>query len=325
VNGPSRRSRRPLQPPYPDDGIRPGVMDSGAPAIVGASEAAQLVRTAEALRRGGQFQDAQTSFRRALSGAHGRVDTEVMCWALWGQATSLRNRAEYGESERLYISTMATARSSGMLLCERWCLAGLAEIDRMRGRLYPALHSHEELATLFRRENDSRGLGWALSGLAQIHLNLGHTHDAESLFSEAEAVATGISDHISSAYAVRGRAEVALRQEDLPKARRLALAAREAFEAVPYLVGTAYAVRTLSHSALAEKQFEVSISLAKEAQDIFVRLKKPRGLAYMEQTFDAIARLRPGADGAAPRLAATSQTANGLWLAPLPGIISPSL
>ena len=186
MNRPTQRSRRPQQPPYPDDGIRPGGTDAGAPASVGASEAAQLVRTAEALRRGGKFQDAQASFRLALSGTYGRVADEDVCWALWGQATSLRNRGKYAESSKLYISTMATARSAGILLCERWCLAGLAEIDRMCGRLHPALRMHEELAALFRRENDSRGLGWALSGLAQIHLNLGRTHEAENLFGASD-------------------------------------------------------------------------------------------------------------------------------------------
>ena len=97
-----------------------------------------------------------------------------------------------------------------------------------------------------------------------------------------------------------------------------------AFEAVPYPVGTAYAVRTLSHVALAEKRFEASLAFAVEAREIFVRLKKPRGLAYMEQTFDAIARLRHIADGATTPITTTVQTAKGVWLAPLPKIILPA-
>ncbi len=265
--------------------------------------------------------EAQTRFREALARVDGRASPEVVCWGLWGQATSLRNRGEYEKSAAGYLRTMSVARSRGVLLCERWCLAGLAEIDRMRGMLPEALRAHEELAAVFRRDNDGRGLGWALSGLAQIHLNLEHLGPAEQLFQEAEEVAASITDRIGAAYAVRGRGEVALRKGDVVQAVRYAEKARHDFEVLPYAIGTAYAIRTLSHAALAQHQVEHALELALEALSIFGRLKKPRGIAYMEQTLTAIASTGGSAPPRRPIKAEGGTTAAGIWLAPLPSAV----
>ena len=312
----TRRKRKPSQPDYPDEGIRGDAGSAGTPRIVAVADSESLVREAETLRRSGQFHLAEARFKAAVAGDRKRLAPEVLCWGMWGQATSLRNRSRYVESAELYIRTMTVAQSSGAVLCERWCLAGLAEIDRMRGFLPQALRSHEELAALFRRENDARGLGWALSGMAQIKLNLGSTADANALFREAEEVAHRVGDRIGAAYALRGQAEAALRRGDMATASRLSTAARESFEAIPYAVGTAYAIRTMSHVALAERRRDRALELAQEAMMIFRRLRKPRGIAYMEQTLSAI-----GADGLPSGAAHTRDGRSGLWLAALPSLL----
>src|SRR5262249_9739571 len=109
-----------LRPPvgYPDDALRLSGSVDGLEGAGGTLSSTGV--SAEVLRRTGHFAQAAERFRRVAIRAERFRQPAVLCWGLWGQASSLRNQARYPESAALYVDALAVARGANVVLCERW-------------------------------------------------------------------------------------------------------------------------------------------------------------------------------------------------------------
>ncbi len=146
--------------------------------------ASMLLKTAEVYLMTGQPKAAGPLVDEARSSFELVGDVQGLIYCDMTQADIARIRGDWEASEKGYRSSLAALRGLGKQAAVTQCLKGLAEVQRLQGRMKEARLMYEEIVSLERQLGIDNT--FAKVNLAICHLFEGHFSQARGLLQAAE-------------------------------------------------------------------------------------------------------------------------------------------
>lgn len=236
---------------------------------------------AEAYRRTGNLNDAETVLRRCRTMALVNGLEHELGWILWAHANFLRQIDHNRESVALLVEAKRLARRQKDYTLYTYCSAGIAEWLRIRGDYKISYALHEQCRNFFIELGDPRGVVWAIQGMAQMRMKRQDLRDAYQGFMRARLISEDIGDTRSLAYSLKGIAETMSRIGNRDGAVELLHKARRLFHRIDLNVGEGYTLKSLGDVETQRTNFELAKEYYLLADGLFVSSRHQRGRAYV--------------------------------------------
>lgn len=252
--------------------------ESAAEAAEAPLELAQArLAVAEAHRRLGRLEEAESAWRRSYRAAKTISAQGAMAWALWSGGTLARQRGRLTIAVRWLRSGCALAEQAGDPLAYGYTFAGIAETVRIQGDHDKARDLHEQVLAEARARGESRHIVWALEGLAQIDRNTGDLDSAASRFDEATRIAAESGDKRGHAWGLRGLADVLSLRGEAATALRLLSQAEKICRNMDLSSALAYNRKMRGNVLYRASWYSESARTYRDASEKFRSISEPRG------------------------------------------------
>lgn len=301
----------------------PDVLAAATEQVAAARRAGSPLETAraglaaaEAYRRLGRTEEAESAWKDSYRAARSAGDAGAMAWALWSGGTLARQCGRLALARRLLGLAADLGERGGDVVARGYSLAGMAETGRIQGDYEAVRRLHEQLLAEARRRGEARHTVWALEGIAQIHRNTGDLDSAHRLFTEAAAIASEAEDRRGHAWALRGLADVvSVRDGDAEQALTLLAEAERSCRAMNLRSALAYNHKMQGNVRYRAGRFEEARSSYAQAWEEFRAMSEPRGEALARLGLvKSRAHLGRDADETAAELDALAKTMERMGL-----------
>jgi tetratricopeptide (TPR) repeat protein len=252
---------------------------------------------AEAYRRLGKLDEADTAWRASYRTARDAGERGAMAWALWSGGTLARQRGEMTAAVRWLTAGRDLAEQAGEVVAYGYSLAGIAETLRIRGDHEEARRLHEQLLAEARKRGECRHTVWALEGLAQLDRNAGDLDSAWRRFAEAAQIAEDGGDERGLAWALRGLADVMSLRGEHDEALLLLSRAERICRRMDLVSALAYNRKMRGNVLYRACWYGEAARTYRDTQKMFRSINEPRGAALAKlgllKSLDKMGRPRP--------------------------------
>ncbi|GAA4834523.1 tetratricopeptide repeat protein [Saccharopolyspora rosea] len=234
---------------------------------------------AEACRRLGRLDEAESAWRGSYRAARDVPDEAAMAWALWSGGTLARQRGRLNLAVRWLSAARDLADRGGDRVAFGYSLAGVAETLRIRGDHQEARVLHVQLLDEAREQGACRHIVWALEGLAQLDRNAGDLDAAWSGFDEAARIAEDGGDERGLAWALRGQADVLSLRGEHDEALALLARGEQICRRMDLASALAYNRKMRGNVLFRASWYGEAARTYRDAWEKFQAIEEPRGSA----------------------------------------------
>ncbi len=242
----------------------------------------------------GRFQDGLTLFRLATK-RYGD-DANVHCFAHLqaGEGMCLLRIGRLSEAITLLEESVDMLREitedPGISL--PLALSWLAHVYFFQARYDPSKRAFQESADLYRRLDDSWGVGLSLLSLGLVVRYQDLLNEAEGYIAEAEALLGALGEQRIFAMCVFGRGGIALLQGDYPRARQFMGEALTIQRGLDDIWGIGYSTRELGYVAIAQGDYAGAEAYLNESLEAFTITGATASTLFPLDALGTISRLQ---------------------------------